>query len=66
MEKIAELREKTKELLNTSLKLLQKESMDAKLSHSMGKLKEVKKIFLIRKQIARVKTILREKEIVLS
>ncbi|MBU1104911.1 50S ribosomal protein L29 [Candidatus Parcubacteria bacterium] len=66
MESISKLRDKTKELLLADFKLLQKEIIDAKLSHSLGKLKEVAKIAKIRKQIARIKTILREKEIIQS
>lgn len=66
MESLAKFREKTKDLLRSDLKLLQKEVTDARLSHSLGKLKEVTKIAQIKKKIAQVKTILKEKEILQS
>lgn len=61
--KTAELRKKTEQELNETLKKLIKESDENRLNILKGKEKNVKKGSLLKKQIAQVKTVLTEKRI---
>lgn len=61
--KTAELRKKTEQELNETLKKLVKESDENRLNILKGKEKNVKKGSLLKKQIAQVKTVLTEKRI---
>lgn len=49
--------------LKEDLKKLQKEFMDKKLMHKMGKEKDTSKLVKLKKDIARIKTVISEKEV---
>lgn len=61
--KVIELKEQTKEELETKLLELKKSLFNLKLQKSTGQLENPLKIRNLRKDIARIKTILREKEL---
>lgn len=60
-EYLAELRTKTKNELQTELEERRKELADLRLQHSLGKLKDVKSLSKIRKKIAQILTVTKEK-----
>jgi large subunit ribosomal protein L29 len=59
---IQALHEKSVSELNTQLFELESELGKSKVEHSVGKLKSPSSLKMLRKSIARIKTILREKE----
>lgn len=56
-----ELREKTAEQLNDELMSLLKEQFNLRMQHATGQLANSSKLKSVRRSIARVKTIMREK-----
>lgn len=56
-----ELREKTAEQLNDELMLLLKEQFNLRMQHATGQLANSSKLKSVRRSIARLKTIMREK-----
>ncbi|HEY9018704.1 50S ribosomal protein L29 [Thiomicrospira sp.] len=56
-----ELREKTAEQLNEELMSLLKEQFNLRMQHATGQLANSAKLKSVRRSIARVKTIMREK-----
>ncbi|WP_029936134.1 50S ribosomal protein L29 [Thiomicrospira pelophila] len=56
-----ELREKTAEQLNEELMSLLKEQFNLRMQHATGQLANSSKLKSVRRSIARVKTIMREK-----
>lgn len=60
---ISELRTKTKKELLTLLQSLQKELLSLRFDLAKEKLKDTSRVKKIRKDVARIKTVLREKEI---
>jgi ribosomal protein L29 len=60
---IAELRQKTITELNDLVKKTHKDAEDVSLNMLQGKEKNVKKVGALRKEIARMKTLLNEKKI---
>ena len=61
MMKAAELRQKSVEELQTELTALLKAQFGLRMQHSSGQLAKVSEIKRVRKEIARVRTILAEK-----
>ncbi len=61
--KIKELRELTVEELNAKLASLKQELFNLRFSHATGQLNNPASINVCKKDIARVKTLLREKEL---
>ena len=61
--KAKELRELTVEELNTKLKELSEELFNLRFRHAIGQLENPSSLATCRKDIARVKTLLREKEL---
>mgnify|MGYP001097622538 CR=1 FL=1 len=61
--KTTELRDKTVKELNEQLLSLKEEQFNLKIQKSMGQLENVSRIRVIRKDIARVKTLITEKKI---
>ena len=59
--KANELREKSVEELNTELMSLLKEQFNLRMQHSTGQLEQTAQIKTVRRNIARVKTILTQK-----
>lgn len=57
----AELREKNVEELNAELKNLLREQFSLRMQHSTGQLEKTNQLKEVRRNIARVKTILTEK-----
>lgn len=57
----AELREKTVEELNAELLELLREQFNLRMQHSTGQLEKTDQLKTVRRNIARVKTILTEK-----
>ena len=61
--KTKEIRELTVEELNTKLKELKEELFNLRFRHAIGQLENPASLNLCKKDIAKVKTILREKEL---
>ena len=61
--KTKEIRELTVEELNTKLKDLKEELFNLRFRHAIGQLENPASLNLCKKDIAKVKTILREKEL---
>ena len=61
--KTKELRELTVEELNTKLKELSEELFNLRFRHAIGQLENPASLNTCRKDIAKVKTLLREKEL---
>lgn len=61
MKKVQELREHAVDVLGTKLKELEASLFDARIQASLGKLENVSRLRILRRDIARVKTILKEK-----
>ena len=59
--KAEEIRKKTIDQLKTELQNLYKESFNLRLQKSSGQLENTSRIFKVRKLIARIKTIMKEK-----
>lgn len=59
----AEIREKTMSELNDQLKDLQKDLFHLRFQHAINQLDNPMRIVAVKKDIARVKTIIREKEL---
>ena len=59
--KAEEVRKKTSDQLKTELQNLYKESFNLRFQKSSGQLENTSRIFMVRRLIARIKTILREK-----
>jgi len=64
--RIGELREMGKDDLLERLNRLQKELLDLKIQAVQGRMSSPSKIKVIRKDIARIKTLLRERELGIS
>ena len=63
MEKIADLRKLDTTKLNENLKTKNNELMEKKIMYTVGKSKDTSVFNKIKKDIARIKTVLKEKEI---
>ena len=61
--KAEEIRKKTTDQLKTELQNLYKESLNLRFQKSSGQLENTSRIFKVRKLIARIKTIMREKTV---
>ena len=61
--KAEEIRKKTIDQLKTELKNLYKESYKLRFQKSSGQLENTSRIFKVRKLIARIKTIMKEKTV---
>ena len=61
--KAEEIRKKTIDQLNTELQNLYKESFNLRFQKSSGQLENTSRIFKVRKLIARIKTIMKEKTV---
>ena len=61
--KAEEIRKKTTDQLKTELQNLYKESFNLRFQKSSGQLENTSRIFKVRKQIARIKTIMKEKTV---
>ena len=59
--KAEEIRKKTTDQLKTELQNLYKESFNLRFQKSSGQLENTSRIFKVRKLIARIKTIMKEK-----
>lgn len=59
---VKELREKSVEALNAELASLQRQQFTLRMAKATGQLAQNHKIGVVRKDIARIKTILNEKE----
>jgi len=64
--KVIELKEQTKEELETKLLETKKSLFNLKFQKSTGQLEDPLKIRNLRRDIARIKTVLREKELKIS
>ena len=64
--KTKEIRELTVEELNTKLKELKEELFNLRFRHAIGQLDNPASLNVCKKDIAKVKTILREKELALK
>ena len=62
MEKIKDLREYDIKKLKDTLVTLRKESFNLRFQKSSGQLEKTSRINLVRKQIAKIKTIIKEKD----
>ena len=60
---LKKLREKTTKELKEDVEKTQKELFSLKMDKSIGKLKNLRSIFIKRKEIAVIKTIIKEKEL---
>ncbi len=60
--KVKELREKTNEELISMITTSKKELFDLRMKHSTGSLEKPAKLNILKKDVARMKTILKEKE----
>ena len=63
MMKVKEVRELTAQELNTKLGELKKDLFNLRLQHATNQLDNPQKIVEVKRDIARVKTVLREKEL---
>ena len=61
--KISELRDKSADQLFEELTSLKKESFNLRFQKSSGQLENTSRIFKVRKLIARIKTIMKEKTV---
>ena len=61
--KAEEIRKKTTDQLKTELQNLYKESFNLRFQKSSGQLENTYRIFKVRKLIARIKTIMKEKTV---
>ena len=61
--KINEIKDMTNEELNTKLKSLKSELLNLRFSHATGQLTNPKQLNVAKKDIARIKTILKQREI---
>ncbi len=61
--KAEEIRKKTIDQLQTELQNLYKESFNLRFQKSSGQLENTSRIFKVRKLIARIKTIMKEKTV---
>ena len=61
--KAEEIRKKTTDQLKTELQNLYKESFNLRFKKSSGQLENTSRIFKVRKLIARIKTIMKEKTV---
>ena len=61
--KAEEIRKKTIDQLKTELQNLYKESFNLRFQQSSGQLENTSRIFKVRKLIARIKTIMKEKTV---
>ena len=61
--KAEEIRYKTTDQLKTELQNLYKESFNLRFQKSSGQLENTSRIFKVRKLIARIKTIMKEKTV---
>ena len=61
--KAEEIRKKTIDQLKTELQNLYKESFNLRFQKSSGQLENTSRIFKVRKLIARIKTIMKEKTV---
>ena len=62
-DKLNILREKTIKDLNEEIEKARKELFNLKMDKAIGKLKNLRSIFIKRKEIAVIKTIIKEKEL---
>jgi len=60
---LADLRKKNVDQLGTELIVARKEQFDLRIKHKTGQLKETNQITLVRKKIAKIKTIMNELKI---
>ncbi|MDA8934121.1 50S ribosomal protein L29 [Gammaproteobacteria bacterium] len=60
---LADLRKKNVDQLGTELIVARKEQFDLRIKHKTGQLKETNQITLVRKKIAKIKTIMNELQI---
>ncbi|MBN2297847.1 MAG: 50S ribosomal protein L29 [Deltaproteobacteria bacterium] len=60
--KVSELRDKTREDLNTLKKKCSRDIMDARFKNTMGQLENKSIIRKLRRDIARINTIIQEKQ----
>ena len=60
---LKKLREKTTKNLKEDIEKTQKELFSLRMDKSIGKLKNLRSIFIKRKEIAVIKTIIKEKEL---
>ena len=60
---LADLRKKNVDQLGTELIVARKEQFDLRIKHKTGQLKETNQITLVRKKIAKIKTIMNESKI---
>ena len=60
---LKKLREKTIKELNKDIEKTQKELFSLKMDKAVGKLKNLRSVFVKRKEIAVIKTIIKEKEL---
>ena len=63
MEKLSELRKMEKNLLLEKIKEFRKESLNLRFQKSSGKLEKTSRISVVKKNIARLKTIINEKKV---
>ena len=62
MEKLSELRKMEKNLLLEKIKEFRKESLNLRFQKSSGQLEKTSRISVVKKNIARLKTIINEKK----
>ncbi|MDA9266178.1 50S ribosomal protein L29 [Gammaproteobacteria bacterium] len=60
---LADLRKKNVDQLGAELIVARKEQFDLRIKHKTGQLKETNQITLVRKKIAKIKTIMNELQI---
>jgi large subunit ribosomal protein L29 len=60
---LADLRKKNVDQLGAELIVARKEQFDLRIKHKTGQLKETNQITLVRKKIAKIKTIINELQI---
>jgi len=60
---LADLRKKNVDQLGAELIVARKEQFDLRIKHKTGQLKETNQITLVRKKIAKIKTIMNESKI---
>ena len=63
MEKLSELRKMEKNLLLEKIKEFRKESLNLRFQKSSGQLEKTSRISVVKKNIARLKTIINEKKV---
>ena len=63
MEKLSELRKMEKNILLEKIKEFRKESLNLRFQKSSGQLEKTSRISVVKKNIARLKTIINEKKV---